>query len=77
MAELMNDREVHELIEDALATIRFYRAYSASAELFPERFREVIEILRATAKNRNSKLLADVAEGIERGYGSGPMPGGQ
>jgi hypothetical protein len=74
MAERMDDREMHERVADALAAIRFYRQYSGSGGIFPERFKEIIEILYGIGQSRNEKFLMEMVIAIDKGYASGPAP---
>jgi hypothetical protein len=62
--------KVFDLARQAMATLEWYRGFYGSAPPFPERFTEVLNMLRRTAENQSSaegekKLLLAFADALE------------
>jgi hypothetical protein len=65
--------EAHQMIEEALASIRLYGRFGASP-LAVQQAQAVAYILKKSGENRQSRILQEAADAISRAHGGQSAP---
>jgi len=68
----LTERELHEIVAEALAVVRFYRRQDASSRTSVERIQEVVAILQTLGASHDMGahgcILTTTADAISKAY---------